>query len=914
MAAARVACGFFCVIIHMLYGELPVDRSELRRALEQVRDLPVHPHVLARMLDILSEPAPVPQVVARIAFSDPALAAALIHACAPGVLAQPDSVPTPLQAVERAGIARIRSLVLRMALPLLFDTAVDPDPELDLLWRRSLASAHCCSILAERIEGVAPHEAYLAGLLHDLGDLAVHAVTREEDTLNGGLWIGDSGMRTWRDEGADHALAGKWLAERWQFPDRLLQVVWLHHHDASVLGADEACARLVDLVSLADAIAEEIQGSDSPGWMRDLPDGLLARLNLTATDCDALRRLTAEQVRARADALALRPVGLDAFRQTLRAALQESVEVQARGEDDARVLHRRASQLQALTAMQRRLRPGTGLDATLDAVADAVRKGFQITPGVCCAADSEGRTLRVLVWRDLTSPPARTSLDLKDASGVGHASEAAPVLRALQALGLGVDGGVWAGAALRDISRWEGLAAVPMLAGDRCQGQLLFDTASGALSGSDETFSDLMTFASVCGSAIARCMADERATTQNERLVLGLRAREPLADAPPGDTRLARVGEYAAGAAQALNAPLNLAAAQLQWLAGKAPDGSQRQELESIARHMRSARDTVRDLLYLARPPQPRHEPVMIHFLLHQLLTNVRDQLADKGIRIVEDMMEGLPRVHADKRQMEHLFVNLITSAFDAMSSRGGVLTVQTRPTPDRMSMSVKVSDTGPGLNLANPGDLFEPFASLQRHGPGAGMGLAVCRDIVRAHGGEIDAFSDPDLGTAITLILPVSNVETPQATPEPQADDYVQDTAPAYQESGGEEPPAVSVLVADDDPNVRKALREAMSARGYRVVLASNGDETIAAIVNQQPDLVLLDLRMPGSDSLAILDRLRERHPQIPVIAMTASSHTEDDGLARARGAQATVKKPFQLKQLMTLVDEVSPVHGPAR
>ena len=874
--------------------------DEAKNQVERLQELPVHPYVLGKLLSVLAEPAPSVHALVQLAFSDPGLTACLLRASSDALFMVPTAIPAPRHIVDRLGVAGIRSTILRMALASVFDQPPGLYPRLAAFWRASLMRAVCSRLIADRQRNVSPHEAYLSGLLLHIGDLAIeqvalntHAALEDPDTS--GL-TSDKTPHTIPAQ--DHAAAGKWLAERWRFPERLTEVIWLHHHPPTRLEGTHYPLALLHTVALADAITEQSQNA-----IMHVPEGLLIRMGLTGSDIDLLRAEAQEAVRARIASFALDQGSPEELRNALRRATLETLEAHARADAETAAARRQAHRFLSLHNMNQQLRPGCSLDETLTIIVRSIREGLAIAPGICCAVDPDANTLHLRTWRSESASPQAFTVDLKHASLVGTNADEAPVFRALSALGLDVrqlENG-WTSTDFRAVNQWEGLVAAPMLVGDRCYGQILFDAAASNFELSEDEFAEFLAFAGACGLAVARCHAERRLIHHKEDLAAAL---ERTADDEDLEIRLrqseqmAWIGEFAESAALSMNAPLNLASAQMKWFAGKIPDPKQREALETIMRHTRNARQTVKDLLLLTRPVAPKLEPFLINYVLRQILAGLSEEFHDRDIRLTEKFGEGLPRLMADRRLIEHALRNLVVHALDAMNDRSGALTIHTSATSDRQAVCIAFTDTGPGFVSSQAAELFEPFSTLRKPQGASGLGLAVCREIIQAHGGRIDVISAPDQGATLTVRLPAASA-IPRAEEPPAAEGSKLSRDILDKEE-------LIVLIADDAPNVREALRKALAERGWGTLTAEDGAQAIEAIQSNRLDLIILDMKMPFTDGYAVLDDLRERNIPTPVIAMTGSTNPDDADDAVRRGARSCLRKPFELQHLLDEVDDI--------
>ena len=213
-----------------------------------------------------------------------------------------------------------------------------------------------------------------------------------------------------------------------------------------------------------------------------------------------------------------------------------------------------------------------------------------------------------------------------------------------------------------------------------------------------------------------------------------------------------------------------------------------------------------------------------------------------------------------DRDRIDHVFDNLIGNAIQH-TPRGGSIRLTARPEGD--AVQVDVRDTGEGIPREHLPRLFEKFYRIPGASPagGAGLGLAIVREIITAHGGRIDVASQPGKGTTFTFTLPACHDAHDQAPTEGHLAMY----------------PPKCILIVDDEPNVRLMLRTALESAGYRVVEAADGLAALTRLRDAACDLVLLDLRMPKLDGIATLHRLRERGDATPVVMLTAHGSIPD-------------------------------------
>jgi PAS domain S-box-containing protein len=313
--------------------------------------------------------------------------------------------------------------------------------------------------------------------------------------------------------------------------------------------------------------------------------------------------------------------------------------------------------------------------------------------------------------------------------------------------------------------------------------------------------------------------------------------------------------------------------------------------------------------------------------LTRQLLAFSRKQLLELKVVDVNAVVEDMERLlrpligenvefharlaseaahtRADAGQLEQVLMNLVVNAKDAMPN-GGKLTMQTENIvvdenhrrgqtfirPGHYVM-LSVSDTGMGMNKETQSRIFEPFFTTKEKGKGTGLGLSTVYGIVKQSGGYVLVQSEEGRGTKFQIYLP---------RVEAIAEKHAPPVTPAV--LGGSE----TVLLVEDEESVRQLVRDTLTAKGYRVVEADNGEAGLAAAAQHQGkiDLVITDVVMPGIGGRELIKQLLELRPETKVLYL--SGYTEDAILSEGsieRDA-AFLQKPFTLKNLSRKVREV--------
>jgi two-component system, NtrC family, sensor kinase len=224
--------------------------------------------------------------------------------------------------------------------------------------------------------------------------------------------------------------------------------------------------------------------------------------------------------------------------------------------------------------------------------------------------------------------------------------------------------------------------------------------------------------------------------------------------------KMSSLGKLAAGVAHQLNNPLG-GITLFAKLMQEEYDLEKRakQDLNRILKDARRCRDTVKELLEFTRQTRHLMRPHDVNQAVSRTLFLLENQPLFQNIDIVKDLDALLPPVQADIQQLNHLFMNIILNAAQAMEGKGK-LTVKSSLLPDRNRICIEISDTGAGIPEEILPQIFEQFFTTKEEGKGTGLGLSLAYSIVKNHGGNIMAKSKPEQGATFFIELPVADKE----------------------------------------------------------------------------------------------------------------------------------------------------------
>jgi len=294
--------------------------------------------------------------------------------------------------------------------------------------------------------------------------------------------------------------------------------------------------------------------------------------------------------------------------------------------------------------------------------------------------------------------------------------------------------------------------------------------------------------------------------------------------------------------------------------------------------------DMVKRLLAFARQsPSERHDLDLNALLTEEVRLLERTTFAK--VKLELDLAPDLRPVNGDGSALAHAIMNVCVNAVDAMGG-GGTLRFRTRNLAGgRVEMVVE--DTGCGMTREVLAKALDPFFTTKEVGKGTGLGLSLVFTTVKAHGGVLDIHSEPGRGTRVGMVFPASAGGS--AGPEPM------DRSGSG--SGGR---PLAILLVDDDDLVQQSTRTLVGILGHALTSAVRGEAALALLEGgYRPDVVILDMNMPGLGGKGTLPRLRKLCPAVPVLLATGRADQDALDLVAAHPFVTLLPKPFSIEEL---------------
>jgi two-component system, cell cycle sensor histidine kinase and response regulator CckA len=311
----------------------------------------------------------------------------------------------------------------------------------------------------------------------------------------------------------------------------------------------------------------------------------------------------------------------------------------------------------------------------------------------------------------------------------------------------------------------------------------------------------------------------------------------------------------------------------------------------------------VQQLLAIARKTEIKFQEINVNEILERLNLLLSGTFP-KTTEVALKLNPEVPLLIADPNQIHQALLNLCVNARDAMPD-GGKLLLETsivdgaelrqrfqQVKSDRY-VSIRVSDTGIGIDEVTRSRIFEPFFTTKPEGVGTGLGLSVVYGIVTNHSGFIDVESEPGQGTTFSIYLPLTHEKS--ATRE------------ANQESDGGRGKSVggdgeTVLFVDDEEKQLYLMRAFLASEGYRVLIARDGDEAVAMHARHKDDIavVILDLGLPKLNGWEAFQRMRKIQPNLNALFATGFLSPEIETEMKKGRLGGVISKPYQLTEVL--------------
>jgi PAS domain S-box-containing protein len=367
-------------------------------------------------------------------------------------------------------------------------------------------------------------------------------------------------------------------------------------------------------------------------------------------------------------------------------------------------------------------------------------------------------------------------------------------------------------------------------------------------------------------------------------------------------SRLASIGEMAAGVAHEINNPLTGIIGYSQLLIDRewgVPEDI-RSDLVTINEGSRRVAGIVQGLLTFSRQTKPERRCVDINQIVESTLALRAYNLRVNNIEVVTQLAPDLLETFVDPGQIQQVLLNLIVNAETEMklAHSRGKLTITTEKSDN--TIKIRLTDDGPGIEPEIMARIFEPFFTTREVGKGTGLGLSLCYGIVSEHNGKIYAESEPGKGATFIVELPViSEAKQPESKSAEPLEPFVKRPKKLA---------TARVMVVDDEIMIRDLVKRVLSSEGHEVDALDNSADALKKIEGQPYDVILLDIKMPGMDGMELYRLIKEKAKSLVprVVFITGDMLSKDTQEFLFETELTYIAKPFDAEQLRRKVSVI--------
>lgn len=367
--------------------------------------------------------------------------------------------------------------------------------------------------------------------------------------------------------------------------------------------------------------------------------------------------------------------------------------------------------------------------------------------------------------------------------------------------------------------------------------------------------------------------------------------------------KMEAIGQLAGGVAHDFNNLLVIIQGFASLLTEENLTADGAESVRQITQAASRASNLTRQLLAFSRRQVMQRQHVDLNLIvenLHSMLLRI----VGEDVRLRVSLADKPLLTHADSSQIDQIILNLVVNSRDAMSGGGEISLETTERTLSEQDVEehvgaragrfvcLRVGDTGSGIPAQDLPHIFEPFFTTKSSGKGTGLGLSTVYGIVTQHGGSVRVMSEVDRGTTFEIYLPASDAEPAPTAPWPSES----------KASRGTE----TILVVEDDPDVRKLTCSVLSRQGYRILEASRAAEALELWDREggNVDLLLTDMIMPGGMSgRELANRLRERKPDLRIVLTSGYSPEIAGSEVCSPNGERFIQKPAPIAELLQIV-----------
>ncbi len=715
------------------------DKLKIKQAIGKLDGLPTLPSMLVEVMNrVLDENSSV-QDVSELVETDQSLTTKVLRVANSSFYGRPKAVSTVKNAIVILGFNKLKNIVLSISLMDNLESIENSNLDMKEFWRHSLSCAVLSQDISQRLRFSFSDQVFVAGLLHDIGKLILDL--HVPDKFGSALELSmkdriDLSEAERRIIGVDHGLVGKWIMEKWKFPDHLIEAAWMHHNPPGI-DAQGNEQLMTSLVSLANNVSNVCSGKMiGLNGTFDQIEKLRDRFKIPEDDLREIASKAEEKVQEIAQTLD-RDIGSGKDHLTLmQRANQELSQINLDLDQTNRKLQSRLAERTALHKLGLNLQTCVEIDEVVKAAVRCATSDIGFYKAECVIDMGDGETYR--------AEQSVSELGQAAASRTNGASSESSIVEGLEPLTEGV--------------------RIDIYVENRTAGYLRAWRRDNVEFREREAVVSLSAISDLVSLTVHRCMEHRRSEEHIEKLALAQADLESSYRKLQGAQkqiiqmeRLNALGEVAAGMAHEFNNILGIILGQSQILHRSLEQPESKMRLKAIEKATMDGAEIIAKIQDSTRPRQDvNYAKVDINEIIEEIIDITRPnwereaQIREIQIRL-HRRLGDVPPIFGNPVEIREVFTNLIFNSIDAMPN-GDDIYIKTESYGD--SILITASDTGVGIPNELQNKVFDPFFTT-KGANGSGLGLSLVYGIVERHKGEIKVHSIPNKGATFIIRLP---------------------------------------------------------------------------------------------------------------------------------------------------------------
>ncbi len=731
---------------------------QVELAISELDSLPTLPSVNIKLLQLLSEKQFRPSMLAEIIESDPALAAKTLRLVNQQGMTFPEAILPLRQLLDKLPAELVVNELFSADIS---DYSASQTNDTENILSKSSFALHNLAVacaagnIAKSLPEPLDYQlAYISGLLHDIGKLALDKAMPKSFARIVSEAKSEQ-MPFYKIEqkylGLDHAVIGKRLGQKWNFPEPVVLAIWLHHSNTEIISQNIPGTKIAQVVQLADLIARNSDIGDSGNYDNPgSPKQIAESLGLKNEQLQKITKELPEMAQQKFRNLGLNILDTPEvyYKIARKTATQLAIDKTKLSLENQK-LKTDSSHFDFIKELLGNLKPGWSLMDITESFALAWQKFYQTGP-VCCylTIASESKQLPAVV---VESP-----LSIKK-TFLNPPSESPPIPPEIadefQILNAH-DHLDWLLEQIDTEFAVESTKLLPLLSQKKAIGAIVFEIRYPK---DIELFKEKFKAAASITAAILNLAgtSDSRQRFAEKFAQILTEAKTPKPYQPQELPLIIALAEMASGAAHELNNPLSVISGRAQMLADAEDEEQKKNILKQIQENTEKISQIIQDLMSFAEPSQPRAAKTDIKQVLDEATELAAQRAGIDKLDIQTNLAEDAGQVFIDSAQIVSSIAHIFSNALESYPDQSGPIEVSAQTDSSGDFVTFNITDRGCGMDAQTLQKAAQPFFSAKPAGRKRGMGLAYAARLIQLNNGTIEMESKPESGTTVTITLP---------------------------------------------------------------------------------------------------------------------------------------------------------------